>query len=146
MEQLFATASLWLALALLSALIAARLRLSIALVEICVGVGMAACSGWFNGGEALALNAEWVRFLASAGAVVLTFLAGGGTGPGRDPTEIGRSHCRGNGGISRPLSRMHRHRIPWAWVELAGECVVWRGLVDNIDGRGLCGDAGHRAE
>jgi glutathione-regulated potassium-efflux system ancillary protein KefC len=40
MEQPFATASLWLALALLSAFIAAQLRLSIALVEICVGVGM----------------------------------------------------------------------------------------------------------
>ena len=33
-------------------------------------------SGWFDVGEALALNAEWVRFLASSGAVVLTFLAG----------------------------------------------------------------------
>ncbi len=76
MDQIFATASLWFALALFSALLAARLRLSIALVEICVGVGMAACSGWFNVGEVLALNAEWVRFLASSGAVVLTFLAG----------------------------------------------------------------------
>ena len=76
MEQLFATASLWLALALLSALLAAHLRLSIALVEICVGVGMAACIGWFDVAEVLALNAEWVRFLASAGALFLTFLAG----------------------------------------------------------------------
>lgn len=76
MEQLFAIASLWLALALLSALLAAQLRLSIALVEICVGVGMAACAGWLNLDESLALNSEWVRFLASAGAVVLTFLAG----------------------------------------------------------------------
>lgn len=76
MEQLFAIASLWLALALLSALLAAQLRLSIALVEICVGVGMAACAGWLNLDESLALNSEWVKFLASAGAVVLTFLAG----------------------------------------------------------------------
>ena len=76
MEQLFTIASLWLALALLSALLAAHLRLSIALVEICVGAGMAACAGWLNLDESLALNSEWVRFLASAGAVVLTFLAG----------------------------------------------------------------------
>lgn len=76
MEQLFATAALWFALALLSALLAAQLRLSIALVEICVGVGMAAFSGWLDIGGTLALHAEWVKFLASAGAVVLTFLAG----------------------------------------------------------------------
>jgi glutathione-regulated potassium-efflux system ancillary protein KefC len=76
MEQLFTIAALWLALALLSTLLAAQLRLSIALVEICVGVGMAAGAGWFNLDESLALNSEWVRFLASAGAVVLTFLAG----------------------------------------------------------------------
>ncbi len=76
MEQLFATAALWFALALLSALLAAQLRLSIALVEICVGVGVTAFSGWLDIGGALALHAEWVKFLASAGAVVLTFLAG----------------------------------------------------------------------
>ena len=76
MEQLFTIASLWLALALLSALLAAQLRLSVALVEICLGVGVAACAGWLNLDESLALNSEWVRFLASAGAVVLTFLAG----------------------------------------------------------------------
>ena len=76
MEQLFAVAALWLALALLSALLAAQLRLSIALVEICIGVAMAACAGWLNLDKSLALNSEWVKFLASAGAVVLTFLAG----------------------------------------------------------------------
>lgn len=38
MESIFLTATLWLALAVVSALIASSLRLSIALVEICVGV------------------------------------------------------------------------------------------------------------
>ena len=76
MEQIFVTASLWLALAVLSALIASYLRLSIALVEICVGVCAAAAFGWLEWGDVLASNAEWVRFLAAVGAVVLTFLAG----------------------------------------------------------------------
>jgi Kef-type K+ transport system membrane component KefB len=76
MEQLFTAAALWLAFALLSALLAAKLRLSVALVEICMGVAVAACAGWLNLEELLALNSEWVRFLASTGAVVLTFLAG----------------------------------------------------------------------
>jgi Kef-type K+ transport system membrane component KefB len=76
MEPVFITASLWLALAVVSALIASSLRISIALVEICVGVGAAAATGSFGLGDVLAANAEWVRFLAASGAVVLTFLAG----------------------------------------------------------------------
>jgi glutathione-regulated potassium-efflux system ancillary protein KefC len=76
MEQLFTTAALWLALAIVSALIASALRLSIALVEICVGVAVGGVTVWMHAGDVLALNADWVRFLASVGAVVLTFLAG----------------------------------------------------------------------
>jgi Kef-type K+ transport system membrane component KefB len=76
MEPIFITASLWLALAVVSALIASSLGLSIALVEICVGVGAAAATGAFGLGGILAADSEWVRFLATSGAVVLTFLAG----------------------------------------------------------------------
>ena len=63
MEPIFITASLWLALAVVSALIASSLGLSIALVEICVGVGAAAATGWFGLGDVLAANSEGVRFL-----------------------------------------------------------------------------------
>ncbi len=76
MESIFLTATLWLALAVVSAFIASALRLSIALVEICVGVAAAAVAGWFGLGDVLSANSEWVRFLAASGAVVLTFLAG----------------------------------------------------------------------
>lgn len=76
MESIFLTATLWLALAVLSALIASSLRLSIALVEICVGVVTAAGAEFFNLGDVLAAHSEWVTFLAASGAVVLTFLAG----------------------------------------------------------------------
>lgn len=76
MEPIFITASLWLALAVVSALIASSLGLSIALVEICVGVGATALTSSFGLGEVLAPKSEWVQFLAASGAVVLTFLAG----------------------------------------------------------------------
>jgi Kef-type K+ transport system membrane component KefB len=76
MEPIFITATLWLSLAIVSALIASSLRLSIALVEICVGMAAAAATGAFGLGDALSANSEWVRFLAASGAVVLTFLAG----------------------------------------------------------------------
>jgi Kef-type K+ transport system membrane component KefB len=76
MESIFLTATLWLALAVVSALIASSLRLSIALVEICIGVVAATVTGFFGLGDVLAADSEWVRFLAASGAVVLTFLAG----------------------------------------------------------------------
>lgn len=76
MEPIFVTVTLWLALAVVSALLASSLRLSIALVEICVGVGVSAVIGVFGSGDVLAVNSEWLRFLAASGAVVLTFLAG----------------------------------------------------------------------
>jgi Kef-type K+ transport system membrane component KefB len=76
MEQLFTLASLWLALAVVSALIAYHIRISIALVEICVGVATAAVLAWFGYTDFLGANQEWVRFLAATGAVFLTFLAG----------------------------------------------------------------------
>ncbi len=76
MEQIFAIATLWLGLAILSAIIAYHLRISIALVEICVGVIVAAGVGWFGKVDALGVNSEWLRFLASSGAILLTFLAG----------------------------------------------------------------------
>lgn len=77
MEHHFALASLWLGLAVLSAVVAYHLRISIALVEICVGVVAAAVAGHFGGGtDALGSNTEWLRFLAASGAVLLTFLAG----------------------------------------------------------------------
>jgi Kef-type K+ transport system membrane component KefB len=76
MEPIFFTATLWLALAVLSALIASFLRISIALVEICVGVGAAAALGSFGVGDVLSADSQWIRFLAASGAVLLTFLAG----------------------------------------------------------------------
>lgn len=76
MEQLFTTASLWLALAVLSALVAYHIRISIALVEICVGVTVAAVLAWLGYADLLGTNQEWIRFLAATGAVFLTFLAG----------------------------------------------------------------------
>jgi Kef-type K+ transport system membrane component KefB len=76
MEHPFLIASLWLFLALLSALLASALRLSIALVEICIGVlAMSALQG-IGAPDLLAADSEWLRFLAGVGAVLLTFLAG----------------------------------------------------------------------
>ena len=76
MENIFTTASLWLALAVLSTIIAYHLKISIALIEICVGVAAATVANHFFGQGSLGSNLEWLQFLAATGAVLLTFLAG----------------------------------------------------------------------
>ena len=76
MENIFAIAALWLGLAVLSTIIAYHLRISIALVEICVGIIAATIANHWWGQDGLGSNLEWLRFLAAAGAVLLTFLAG----------------------------------------------------------------------
>lgn len=68
MDNLWLTAASWMALALLASLISIRVGLSVALVEIGVGV---------IGGNFLGIHtAPWIDFLASFGSILLTFLAG----------------------------------------------------------------------
>jgi Kef-type K+ transport system membrane component KefB len=76
MEHLFTVASLWFGLAVFSTIVAHHLRISVALVEICVGVVAAAVAAFLGCTDSLGSNQEWLRFLASFGAVLLTFLAG----------------------------------------------------------------------
>ena len=76
MEHIYATASLWLGLAVISAIIAYHLKISIALIEICTGVIAGAVATAYFPPDALDNNAEWLKFLASSGAIFLTFLAG----------------------------------------------------------------------
>ena len=76
METIYIIASVWLGLAVLSAIVAHHLRISIALVEIIMGViAVTAVNRWWGMG-AFGNDLEWIRFLASFGAVLLTFLAG----------------------------------------------------------------------
>ena len=76
MQEAFQIAALWLGLAVLSTIIASHLRISMALVEICVGMAAAFVANQFVGPDALKANQDWLRFIASIGAVLLTFLAG----------------------------------------------------------------------
>ena len=62
------TAALWIGLALVASLVSIRIGISVALIEI--GVGIVA-------GNSIGLQTTpWIDFLASFGAVLLTFLAG----------------------------------------------------------------------
>ena len=76
MEHIYSLCALWLGLAVLSSILAYHLKVSIALIEICVGVAAGAVATRYCGANALGGDLEWLKFLASAGAVFLTFLAG----------------------------------------------------------------------
>ena len=69
MENAWYVATIWIGLALVASIISIRTAISVALVEICVGV---------VGGNFLGLDphTEWISFLAGFGAILLTFLAG----------------------------------------------------------------------
>ena len=74
MDDTYLIAALWMGLALLASLISIRIGLSVALVEIGLGV---------IGGNVLGLHSTpWIDFLAAFGAVLLTFLAGAEIDPG----------------------------------------------------------------
>src|SRR2546430_7787012 len=76
MQEAFQIAAIWLGLAVLSTIIASHLRISMALVEICVGMAAAFLAQQFADLDSFGASQEWLRFVASIGAVLLTFLAG----------------------------------------------------------------------
>jgi Kef-type K+ transport system membrane component KefB len=82
MEQTFAIAALWVGLALVATFLGTRLKISNALMEICVGIAAGAIATRCFGPEALGAKQPWLVFIASTGAVILTFLAGAELDPG----------------------------------------------------------------
>ena len=68
MDNIWLASAVWLGLALLASIISIRVAISVALIEIMVGV---------VAGNTIGLHlTEWVNFLAGFGAILLTFLAG----------------------------------------------------------------------
>ncbi len=76
MTSVWTLAALWFALALFASLCSSYLRVSTALAEIIVGTGAQWVLGTFIGAAVLGADEPWIKFLAGAGAIMLTFLAG----------------------------------------------------------------------
>ena len=67
-ESIWTLAAIWVGMALIATLISVRIGVSVALVEICIGIA---------GGNLFNLETTpWINFLAAVGSVLLTFLAG----------------------------------------------------------------------
>ncbi len=73
-ENIWFIAAIWMGLALVASLISIRLGISVALIEILVGVIVGNIH--FSGDHHILKTTEWVNFLAMLGSGVLTFLAG----------------------------------------------------------------------
>jgi len=76
MTDIYALAALWLGLALAATLLSIWLRVATAMSEIVVGTVAQLAIGALVGGATLGTDQSWIKFLASTGAILLTFLAG----------------------------------------------------------------------
>src|SRR5437867_300833 len=81
MTEIYSLATLWLGLALMATLLSIWLRIATAMSEIIVGTVAQLIIGAVLGAAALGTDQSWIKFLASTGAVVLTFLAGAEVDP-----------------------------------------------------------------
>jgi glutathione-regulated potassium-efflux system ancillary protein KefC len=95
MTEIWALAAFWLTLALLAAFLAVRFRINLALTEVVIGVLANFVLAVVLGIELIPRDTLWVKFLAGAGAIMLTFLAGAELDPQvirrqwREATAIG---------------------------------------------------------
>jgi Kef-type K+ transport system membrane component KefB len=76
MTEIWATAALWLGLALVATLVSIRLRIATALSEIVVGTIAQLVIGAIAGTAILGADEGWIKFLSGTAAILLTFLAG----------------------------------------------------------------------
>lgn len=76
MISIYSLAAFWLFAAVLSTIIANRLKISMALMEIIIGAIIGFIAFKFGYTEKLALNDDWLKFIAGFGAIMLTFLSG----------------------------------------------------------------------
>lgn len=81
MITIYSVAAFWFLSALLSTIIANRLKISNALMEIIIGAIIGFIAYRANMIDKLSLDADWMKFLAGVAAIMLTFLAGSELNP-----------------------------------------------------------------
>jgi len=81
MFSIYLIAAFWFLAALLSTIIANRLRISMALMEIIIGAFIGFIAFKLNLTDKLSLNADWLKFCTGIAAIMLTFLAGAELNP-----------------------------------------------------------------
>jgi glutathione-regulated potassium-efflux system ancillary protein KefC len=102
--SIFFLAGIYLLISVAAAVIAYHLDISIALVEIIIGIVAAAVADHFFGAGSLGGSQPWLQFLASAGAVLLTFLAGAELDPQVIRTKLREVSVVGIVGFAAPFA------------------------------------------
>jgi glutathione-regulated potassium-efflux system ancillary protein KefC len=119
MDHVWFIGALWLALALVAVMVANWVRASIALAEIVIGtVAQLAISRWAGNGALLETATPWITFLAGAGAIVLTFLAGAELDPDIFRAKWKESTGVGLVGFIAPFlgaTLVAHFLLGWAW-------------------------------
>ena len=95
-ENIWFIAAIWMGLAFIASLISIRIGISVALVEILVGVA----AGNFLG---IHETTEWINFLAMLGSGILTFLAGAEIDPKSLRTNLKASALIGAVSFATPF-------------------------------------------
>jgi Kef-type K+ transport system membrane component KefB len=110
LENIWFVAAIWMGLALVASLISIRLGISVALIEILIGV----LAGNFLG---IHKTTEWINFLAMLGSGVLTFLAGAEIDPVSLRTNLKASLIIGCLSFAIPFSGVWifaQHILGWS--------------------------------
>jgi Kef-type K+ transport system membrane component KefB len=123
MENSWGIAAAWMGLALLASFISIRFKLSVALVEILVGVGagnlvMLLDRYHFLGMRWRLAPNEWIVFLAGFGSILLTFMAGAEIEPTVLRRYLKESLAIGAASFAAPFvgAMMYAHYISgWDW-------------------------------
>src|SRR5208283_5886577 len=81
MDNSWGIAAVWMGLALLASMLSIRFKLSVALVEILVGIAAGNLAHLLDYHRVFGLSwelkaNEWIAFLAGFGSILLTFMAG----------------------------------------------------------------------
>jgi Kef-type K+ transport system membrane component KefB len=114
MENIWLIAALWMGMALVASLISIRIGISVALIEILVGV----VAGNFLG---IHQTTQWIDFLAMLGSGVLTFLAG---------AEIDPASLKANFKASLIIGVLS-FAIPFICVWMIAQHLLWDGVYNR---------------
>jgi len=112
MDNIWFIAAIWMGLALVASFVSIRVGISVALIEIVVGV--AAGNIHFGANQQILRSTDWTNFLAMLGSGVLTFLAGAEI----DPVSL-RTNLRASGAIG-----IAAFLLPFAGVWLFAQFVL----------------------
>jgi len=81
MFEIYLIAAFWFLASVLSTIIANRVKISMALMEIIIGAIIGYGAFKLGGTEKLLLDADWMKFCSGVAAIMLTFLAGSELNP-----------------------------------------------------------------